>query len=164
MTRLQTTDHRPQTVPVSCNQMSALYYLTIQDMLWINHRVTGSVNAFRYDELEQATFFQYGYGKSLDLEKQAARFLLEFPKKAPFDEGNEAAAFVGFVSFLRANGKDLQISDKDAKAWASGNVDEAGIQKRIIAGEEVHGQPNMEALIEGVVVEFAGALPVLVGA
>ena len=133
-------------------------------MLWINHRVTGKVNAFGYEALEEATFFQYGYGKSADLEKQATSLLLKFPKKSPFDEGNEATAFVGFVSFLRANGNDLQISDKDAKAWAAGDVEEAGIAKRIIAGEEIHGVPNMETLIESVVQDFAGALPDPVGA
>ena len=139
--------------------MAALNYLTVQDMLWINHRVTGKVNAFRYDALEEATFFQYGYGKSVDLEKQAANYLLKFPKKAPLDEGNEATAFVGFVSFLRANGKDLQISDKDAKAWAAGEIEESGIAQRIVAGEEIHGTPNLEAIIEGVVQDFAGSLP-----
>ena len=139
--------------------MAGLNYLTIQDMLWINHRVTGKVNAFRYESLEEATFFQYGYGKSVDLEKQAASLLLNFPKKAPFDEGNEATAFVGFVSLLRANGKDLQISDKDAKAWAAGEVEESGIGQRIVAGEEVHGTPNLEGIIEGVVQDFAGSLP-----
>ena len=139
--------------------MAGLNYLTIQDMLWINHRVTGKVNAFRHDALEEATFFQYGYGKSVDLEKQAASFLLKFSKKTPFDEGNEATAFVGFVSLLRANGKDLQISDKDAQLWAAGEVEEAGVAKRIISGEKIHGTPNLEALIEDVVQDFAGILP-----
>lgn len=144
--------------------MAALNYLTIQDMLWINHRVTGKVNAFRYEVLEEATFFQYGYGKSVDLEKQAANFLIKSPTKAPFDEGNEATAFVAFVSVLRANGKDLQISDKDAKAWAAGEIEESGIAQRIVAGEEIHGTPNLEAIIEGVMQDFAGALPILTSA
>ena len=139
--------------------MAALNYLTVQDMLWINHRVTGKVNAFRYDALEEATFLQYGYGKSLDLEKQAARFLTELPKRRPFDEGNEATAFVGFVSFLRANGKNLQISDRDAREWSAGSVESSEIAKCIVGGEEIHGVPNMEALIEGVIQDFANTLP-----
>lgn len=90
-------------------------YLTVQDVLWINLQVTGAPQSFRYEDLEEATFYQYAYGESNSLVPQAARFLSGFLKKSPFDSGNEATAFVACVAFLRVNGVDLKL--EDSHAW-----------------------------------------------
>ncbi len=42
----------------------SLKYLTVQDMLWINLQATKKVQHFRYALLEEATYYQYGYGAS----------------------------------------------------------------------------------------------------
>lgn len=136
--------------------MSGLHYLTVQDLLWINHRVTGKVNPFRYDALEEATFLQYGYGGSLDLGKQAAQFLAGFAAKSPFSEGNEATALVGFVAFLRANGKDASLTDSDRRNWAEKNPSANDATAKIVDAEDVHGVPDVRAIIEGVIAEMPG--------
>lgn len=97
--------------------MSDLKYLTVQDMLWINLKVCRKVNRYDFARLEEATFYQYGYGKSLDLVGQAGRFVKGFVAKAPFTDGNEATAFVGLVGFLRINGRRLRLDDKEALDW-----------------------------------------------
>ena len=66
-----------------------LLYLTVQDLLWINLQVTGTVNKFDYARLEDGAFYQYGYGKSKDLLAQAARFYPGLKHKAAFTAGNE---------------------------------------------------------------------------
>jgi prophage maintenance system killer protein len=136
----------------------ALHYLTVQDMLWINHRVTGKVNAFDYDRLEQGTFLQYGYGKSLDLAKQAAAFLNGFAKKQPFEEGNEATGFVGFVAFLRSNGKDVRLDANQAREWIASGADADRVAATIVEGEPIHGTPDVEGIVEEVVEAFAESL------
>lgn len=88
-----------------------LLYLTVQDLLWINLQVTGTVNKFDYARLEDGAFYQYGYGKSKDLLAQAARFYPGLKHKAAFTAGNEATAFVAFAAFLLLNGRVLKIKD-----------------------------------------------------
>ncbi|HJP82353.1 MAG TPA: hypothetical protein VJ835_02515 [Fimbriimonadaceae bacterium] len=84
--------------------MSGLKYLTVQDVHWVNLHVTGSPQDFNYADLEEVTFYQYGYGGSTDLLAQAARFVSGFLKKRPFESGNEGTAFISVLAFLRANG------------------------------------------------------------
>jgi prophage maintenance system killer protein len=96
-----------------------LSYLTVQDLIWINTQVSGKVTEFKFDLLEDASYFQYGYGKSTDLIGQAARFFQGFHSKLPFSEGNAATAFVGLVSFLELNGVHLKPSDSTARAKVS---------------------------------------------
>ena len=91
--------------------MAAIQYLTVQDILWINLQVTGSPQDFRYADLEEATFYQYGYGGSTDLISQAARFLAGFMKKKPLTAGNQETAFFGCLAFLKLNGVDMEIKD-----------------------------------------------------
>lgn len=91
--------------------MAALQYLTVQDVLWINLQVTGTPQEFDYANLEEATFYQYGYGQSASLIPQAANFLRGFLKKKPFAAGNEQTAFVACLSFLKANGVDVVLDD-----------------------------------------------------
>src|SRR5436309_1228008 len=88
-----------------------LKYLTIQDILWINLQLTKKVQHFNYARLEEATFYQYGYGASRDLPRQAGRFLAGFLKLHPLDAGNEATAFLGCVAFLLLNGRRINIED-----------------------------------------------------
>jgi prophage maintenance system killer protein len=99
------------------HEAESLSYLTVQDMLWINLRVTKKVQHFRFAKLEEATFYQYGYGASKDLAVQAGRFLRGFIKLRPLDAGNEATAFVGCAAFLILNGSDLDLSDEAAVGW-----------------------------------------------
>jgi prophage maintenance system killer protein len=94
-----------------------LAYITIQDLLWLNQQVTKKVNAFNYAVLEEAAFYQYGYGQSKDLLRQASQFVTAFAKKQPFAGGNVATAFAGFVTFVLINGCTLDLSDSDGTAW-----------------------------------------------
>ena len=95
----------------------AMHYLTVQDMLFLNLRITGSKQPFDTLNLEEAVYCQYGSGQSSDLVAQGARFLTGFAKMAPFKAGNEACAFAGLVAFLEANGKALDVKDIGAEAW-----------------------------------------------
>lgn len=142
--------------------MGPLNYLTVQDMIWINHCVTGQVFPFRYDALEEATFFQYGYGASSDLKGQAARFLPGFAKMQPFAEGNAATGFVGFVTFLRANGMDLKVSASEARKLMESPAADWITSAPIHEGKAVHGEPDMHAIVEGVIADFKEALPAVV--
>lgn len=135
----------------------SLHYLTVQDMIWINHCVTGKVCAFRYDVLEEATYYQYGYGASTDISAQAVRFLQGFGKKNPFTEGNEATGFVGFVAFLRANGKDVKISAAEAKKLMEAPADFIA-SAPIRDGHAGHVEPDFRAIVQGVLAEFGSVL------
>lgn len=99
-------------------QSTATQYLTVQDILWINRQITKQTNAFDFEKLEQATFYQYGYGISSNILKQAAHFLNGFMKNAPFGIGDDATAFIGFVAFLNLNGYVLNLPDREAADWA----------------------------------------------
>jgi prophage maintenance system killer protein len=95
----------------------ALNYLTVQDVLWINLQITEKVNDFNFATLEEATFYQYGYGESRNLVSQAARFLVGFAKKSPISEGSEATGFIALVAFLAMNGREVQVPDDKAHHW-----------------------------------------------
>jgi prophage maintenance system killer protein len=105
------------TEQAEANGSRSLRYLTVQDMLWINLQVTKKVQHFSYAKLEEATFYQYGYGASKDLVVQAGRFLRGFVKLRPLDAGNEATAFVGCAAFLHLNGARLNLTDDEAANW-----------------------------------------------
>lgn len=96
---------------------SELRYLTVQDVIWINSEITGSVQPFRYDALEECTSYQYSYRQSRDLIRQAARFLMGFLKYAPFEEGNAETAFVAVLTFLEINGYHAHCPAVEAKNW-----------------------------------------------
>jgi prophage maintenance system killer protein len=99
------------------NSSKSLKYLTVQDILWINLQATKKVQHFRYALLEEATFYQYGYGASRNLALQAGRFLHGFMKLHPLDAGNEATAFIGCAAFLILNGSRLKLTDDEATGW-----------------------------------------------
>ncbi len=139
--------------------MAGLRYLTVQDMLWIHHQVAGKVHPFDYARLEEGTYFQYAPGRSLDVAAQAGRFLEGFAKQAPFPSGNEAAGFVGFVAFLRANGFDLDASDAQAASLPL-----ADLAKRAEPWHgESHGEPSIRDLVTEVLSEFPKTLGNLLG-
>lgn len=93
----------------------SLHYLTVQDILWLNLQLMKKVEDFRYADLEEATYYQYGYGASTNLLPQAARFLTGFAKVKPFAAGNDATALIACLAFLKINGVDLAI--EDAATW-----------------------------------------------
>ncbi len=102
---------------MSTVQSTATNYLTVQDILWINLQVTKQTNLFDFAKLEEATFYQYGYGVSSNILSQAASFLQGFMKNAPFGSGDDATAFIGFVAFLSLNGYELNLPDAEAGNW-----------------------------------------------
>ncbi|HEY3782968.1 MAG TPA: hypothetical protein VGL56_17940 [Fimbriimonadaceae bacterium] len=106
-----------ETAPPDAPKANAMKYLTVQDMLWINLQVTKKVQHFNFAKLEEATFYQYGYGASRDIPLQAGRFLSGFMKLHPFDAGNEGTALLGCGAFLLLNGLKLDVSDSEAFDW-----------------------------------------------
>ncbi|MFN3728156.1 MAG: Fic family protein [Fimbriimonadaceae bacterium] len=97
-----------------------MQYLTVQDMIWINTQVTGAPQPYYYATLEEATFYQYGYGKSTDLFAQAARFFQGFKRLHPFKAGNEATALVGLIAFLELNGQNFLGDVSTVRDWLEG--------------------------------------------
>jgi prophage maintenance system killer protein len=93
---------------------ATLRYLTVQDMLWINLQVTKKVNSFDFAKLEESVFYQYSYGSSQDVLKQACQFARGLQRLMPFDAGNEATAFLGWAAFLAINKVRLIIDDAGA--------------------------------------------------
>jgi prophage maintenance system killer protein len=67
--------------------------------------------------LEEATFYQYGYGQSASLVSQAGRLLSGFVSKKPFTSGNEATALIASFAFLKMNGIDVNLMDDIAPQW-----------------------------------------------
>lgn len=94
-----------------------MHYLTVQDILWINLQVTKKTQSFNYAKLEEATFYQYGYGQSASLLSQSGRLLSGFVSKKPFTSGNEATAFIATLAFLKLNGMNVNLSDDVAPMW-----------------------------------------------
>lgn len=104
--------------PVSAQKEGRmLHYLTVQDVIWINTQVTKTVNEFRYAPLEEATFYQYGYGKSEDVLQQAGNFLRGFLRFRPFSRGNLGTGFIAVLTFLSINGFSVNIEPEDVPKW-----------------------------------------------
>ena len=95
-----------------------VHYLTVQDMLWINQEVTNEVNSFKHLQLEEGTYYQYGYGKSEEVLEQAGNFIQGFIRLRPFDKGNRATALVAVLAFLEINGYKINLEPNDAHTWA----------------------------------------------
>lgn len=89
----------------------ALRTLTVQDILWINLQITRRVNHYSNPRLEEATYYQFGYGDSRGIDAQASRLLAGFVRMKPFDAGNEATALAATLVFLELNGKTLNLDD-----------------------------------------------------
>jgi prophage maintenance system killer protein len=142
-----------------------LHYLTVQDMLWINLQITKQVNTFNFATLEEATYYQYAYGQSRDLPRQAGRLLKGFLKLKPFSEGNEATGFIGCVAFLLVNGMSLSLPDDQGAAWLAraqkGELDpEEALPKLVVADEAVHSAllQNVEQAVREAMQRFEQTL------
>ncbi len=104
-----TTEPQPLAAPIR--------YLTVQDMLWINLEVTEEINRFDYGRLEEATSYQYGYGTSIDVPKQALRLYRGFLKLRPFARGNEATGWTALMCFLAINGWVIDLPEGADENW-----------------------------------------------
>ncbi|MBL1149659.1 MAG: hypothetical protein HND42_05555 [Armatimonadetes bacterium] len=132
-----------------------LHYLTVQDVLWINQEVTKQQNDFKYAQLEEATYFQYGYGQSTDVIEQAGRFLQGFLKMRPFTEGNRATAFVAALTFLYMNGYMSTLSPESALQWVLSIADKKVDGKTAVASIAVPSEepPNLHPPVRSIVHE-----------
>lgn len=141
--------------------MAEMNYLTVQDMLWINLRVTGKPSQWHFMKLEESTFYQFAYGKSTDTVGQAARFVSGFASKAPFSAGNEATAFVAALTFLRINGLQFNLSDDAGSNWfaKATNKDQAHSAIEEILGLE-HGDEFGHHEDESAIKEIADSIVV----
>ena len=118
------------TTTPEAGPVETLHYLTLQDMIWINQQVTKGVHTFDYNRLEEAVFYQYAYGRSLDVLKQAGLFVSGFMKQKPFTNGNIATAFVGCMAFLLLNGSSLNLDDSQAANWMEGIANSQGLGEK----------------------------------
>ena len=94
-----------------------MHYLTVQDILWIHLQIAKKPGKFGFAHLEEATSYQYAYGKSHDVLAQASQFVTGFVAKGPFDSANRAVAFATGVVFLELNGQHFNPKDKDLVGW-----------------------------------------------
>ena len=94
-----------------------MHYLTVQDVLWIHLQVAKKPGKFGFAKLEEATNYQYAYGKSKDVVSQSARFFSGFIAKSPFDSANRAVAFIAGIVFLEINGRHFDPKEKDLVGW-----------------------------------------------
>ena len=146
--------------------MARLHYLTVQDILWINHQLAKKVLGFRYATLEEATFYQYSYGESTEVPAQAVRFLTGFLRLKPLDALNEATGLVGAIAFVRINGGSVDLADTDCDVtalWVRENA--AGFAERIqMAHPDEHGEhapPAVRDTISAIIREYPLTLPKL---
>jgi prophage maintenance system killer protein len=149
---------------------SSLHYLTVQDVLWINLKATRKVHHFSYAKLEEATYYQYAYGESNTLARQAARFVTGFLKMQPFDEGNDATAFIGLLAFLRLNGRCIDLTDEDALAWFGEVEHDRAYAKDAIdaishpsADHHHEGNPDVRQCILSVLSDYPNSVDEIVG-
>jgi hypothetical protein len=141
----------------------SLHYLTVQDILWINLELTKKVNSFDFAKLEEATYYQYGYGQSTSLIPQAARFLKGFVKLNPLAAGSEQTAFVGCIAFLKVNGVQVKLLDPAAGEWLKGALSGSAEDAiRSIAVEAV-SHDHSEADIRTAVREVLSGFPQTAG-
>jgi prophage maintenance system killer protein len=123
-----------------------LRYLTVQDFLWINFEVTGQPCEWNFAKLEQAVFYQYGYGTSTDLFSQAARFYPGFLKNAPFAQGNEETARLGLLLFMGLNGYDFN-PEADANVFF-GHLASGGDHARMAIAESFAEADHHDVTVE----------------
>ncbi len=136
-------------------------------MLWIHLQVTKRSADFNHAELEESTYYQYSYGSSKDLTKQAARFVAGFKEKAPFAEASVACAFVGLLSFLELNGKSLHLDDAGGVAFmarCNSSTAEAELSRSI---EDLHEHahshnPDVRGTISRVIRRYPQTIAALV--
>ena len=110
-----------------------MHYLTVQDILWIHLQIAKKQESFSFAQLEEATNYQYSYGKSKDVLGQAARLLGNFATKAPFGSANKAVALVAGIAFLELNGYELHSKEKDLVGWLDKCADKATALQTVTA-------------------------------
>lgn len=132
-----------------------LEYLTTQDLIWINQRITGSSQPFHFAKLEEATAYQYSYRTSNSLVPQAARFAAGFAKLVPFKSGNLGTGFIALAAFLYLNGKALKVSD----AWSWFNAGAPTADSIDSASTDHHGHHiTPRQAVEWALEEFSASL------
>jgi prophage maintenance system killer protein len=94
-----------------------MHYLTVQDVLWIHLQIAKKPGKFSFANLEEATNYQYAYGKSHDVLSQASKFFSGFVAKNPFDSANRAVAFASGIAFLELNGHMFNPVENDMGLW-----------------------------------------------
>lgn len=145
--------------------MARLQYLTVQDILWINHKLAGKVLGFRYATLEEATFYQYSYGESTDVPAQAVRFLRGFLRLRPFDALNEPTGLVGAIAFAKVNGRTVNLEDVDDPISCDWIRSEPERFAELVqeSHEDLHGHigPNVRATIESVLRDYSKTIGAL---
>lgn len=140
--------------------MGQTNYLTLQDVLWINLQILKRTERFDAMRLEEATFYQYGYGKSEDLLLQAGRLLAGFSRQAPFDSGNDATAFVATLAFLAMNGVHTTLNDDHGRSWLREAMGDAEVARGAISGVVAptgvtHSTlPKLEEVVDNVLQTF----------
>lgn len=147
---------------------AGIHYLTVQDILWINHEVTHEVLPYKFAQLEEATFGQYGYVGSQDVLQQAAGFLSAFAKLRPFSAGNRATAFIGVLAFLSLNGYTIVLEPEHALSWyekASGRKSDAlaALRNAIAEGDPQPAdlKPAVRTTVRDVLKAYADAVEAL---
>lgn len=114
-----------------------MHYLTVQDVIWIHLQIAKKQGKFSFSKLEEATSYQYAYGKSHDVLAQAARFFPGFIAMSPFDSGNKAVAFASGVVFLELNGLSFNPKEKDLALWLDRATDSSTSRATIESGTEL---------------------------
>lgn len=139
--------------------------LTVQDMLWINLQLTKTSEEYHYARLEEATFYQFGYGGSLDLVGQAAKFATGFARMKPFSTANWATAAVGLMAFLASNGEFLGVEPGELASFYEGLVSSPGTAMEAIQAKlhkhEVHlslGVPDKREAVFEILEKYAADL------
>lgn len=155
-------------VGIHNGRMDKLMTLTVPDVLWVNLQLTKTPAEYHFGRLEEATFYQYAYGSSVDVVGQAARFVTGFVEMKPFSKGNQATAFAALVAFLECNGYELGVAPEDALAWVRGVwADPAGAEGKISAAvyrHEVHlhyGVPEKKETLIAILKRYESALGTL---
>lgn len=143
----------------------ALRTLTVQDVLWTNLQITRRVNHYSNPRLEEATYYQFGYGDSNGLDAQAARLLAGFVRMHPFDAGNEATALAVTLVFLELNGQTLDLDDEGLSAVARGAFASPAAARELICDHltAVHSHGEVSS-VRGAITDVLQRYPKSIGA
>ncbi len=135
--------------------------------MWLSQQLTKGQQRWNFLRLEEAVNYQYAYGDSTDVVRQAGRLVKGWRSQRPFQQGNDACGFAGLIAFLRANGHDLDLTDDTALAWVrgvwqGGDAAEA-IQAKLMEAHLhlQHGVPPFKAILTAVMEEFPQTLAAL---